>query len=75
VPHRAGQIARRYGTNIIRTRAGRSDGHVESVCPFDELDGDDEGDREGNRVETMVDESVGVAVKLMVEVGCSAVPA
>jgi hypothetical protein len=30
----------------LRARAGRSCGHLESVGPLDELDGDDEGDRQ-----------------------------
>ena len=46
---------------MLRTRAGRSGGHLESVCPLDQLDGDDEADSEGDRVESVVDEPVGVA--------------
>lgn len=45
----------------LRARAGRSCGHLESVGPLDELDGDDESDRQCDRVEPVVDESVGVA--------------
>ena len=46
----------------LRTRAGRSVGHFESVGPLDEFDRDDEGDL----VEAVVDEAVGVAAELPV---------
>ena len=48
----------------LRTRAGRSVGHLESVGPLDEFDRDDEGD--DDLVEAVVDEAVGVAAELPV---------
>ena len=53
--------SRTRSRSALRTRAGRSGGHLESVGPFDELDGHDEADGEGDGVEAVVDEPVGVA--------------
>jgi len=45
---------------MVRTPAGRSGGHLESVGPFDELDHDDEANCEGDGVESVAHRAVGV---------------